>query len=398
MKVLMSAYACEPGRGSEPGAGWAWACAATRDHEVWVLTHATNAASIDAALAADHRLANRLHPVYLQNARWARSLRRHGPTRFLYYVLWQLIRCRREARKLHDLVGFDVCHHVTYGSDWLPAGVSAIQGVPFVWGPVGGSATTGGARLWAKLGGRALVVEALRAVVLGSARQLIGRPLARRAVTVLGQNSDVVAAFAPVPVTVQPHVALDINTEGQNGRAERGSSRTAVYAGRLLAWKGLRLALAALRRPEASGWRLEVYGSGPERCRLEQLVGRWKLSDQVQFHGSRPRRDVLTALLSADVLMFPSLHDSAGWSVAEAMALGCPVLCLDTGGPPTLVGVEDGVVVPLSGDVVGGLASGLDQARELRPRREQWSARRLPDLLDKLYSGLDPARSRVEAS
>jgi glycosyltransferase involved in cell wall biosynthesis len=165
-----------------------------------------------------------------------------------------------------------------------------------------------------------------------------------------------------------------------------------------LAWKGLRLALAALRRPVAFGWRLEVYGAGPERRRLEQLVSRWKLSDRVRFHGSRPREDVLAAFGSADVFVFPSLHDSAGWSVAEAMALGCPVLCLDTGGPPTLVGAEDGVVVPLCGDVVGGLASGLDQARELRPRREQWSARRLPELLNQLYSGVVvPARNRAEA-
>lgn len=397
MKVLMSAYACEPGRGSEPGAGWAWACAAARDHEVWVLTHVTNAAWIDAALASDHRLADRLHPVYLQNARWARPLRRRGPTRFLYYLLWQLTRCRQEGRRLHSVVGFDVCHHVTYAADWMPAGVSAVRDVPFVWGPVGGSATTGGIRLWARLGARALVVEALRAAVLGAARTLVGRPLARRASTVLGQNADVAAALAPTPVVVQPNVALDIDG-GRPERAERSSNRTAVYAGRLLAWKGLRLALAALRRPEASTWRLEVYGDGPESRRLERLVGRWKLSDRVRFHGARPREELLGALEDADVFLFPSLHDSAGWSVAEAIAVGCPVLCLDTGGPPTLVGVEDGVVVPLSGDVVGALASGLNQARELRPRRGQWSARRLPDLLDELYSGLAPARGRVEAS
>ena len=168
-----------------------------------------------------------------------------------------------------------------------------------------------------------------------------------------------------------------------------------MYAGRLLAWKGLRLALAVLRRPEVSEWRLEVYGEGPERRRLELLAARWRLSDRVRFYGSRPREDVLDAFGSADVFMFPSLHDSAGWSVAEAMGVGCPVLCLDTGGPPTLVGVEDGVVVPLGGDVLGKLASGLDQARELRPRREQWSARRIPDLLDELYSSLVPGRDRM---
>jgi hypothetical protein len=38
MKLLLSAYACEPSKGSEPGVGWNWATQAALDHEVWVLT------------------------------------------------------------------------------------------------------------------------------------------------------------------------------------------------------------------------------------------------------------------------------------------------------------------------------------------------------------------------
>lgn len=384
MKVLISAYACEPGRGSEPGAGWAWACAATRDHEVWVLTHVTNAETIDAALAADRRLADRLHPVYLQNARWARPLRRRGPSRFLYYLIWQLTQCRRTARRLHHSVDFDLCHHVTYASDWMPAGISRLEGVPFVWGPVGGSATTGGARLWRKLGARALVTEALRAVALGAAGWIVGRTLARRATVVLAQNDDMVAALAPVPVIVEPNVALDVDQSARM-RWAAGPTPTAVYAGRLLAWKGLGLALAALARPEASLWRLEIYGDGPHRRSLERMVRRRKLMDRVRFHGMRPRSEVLAAFRAADVFLFPSLHDSAGWSVAEAMAVGCPVLCLDAGGPPTLVGTGDGVVVGLKGDVVADLAAGLDRASRMTPRADRWNAARLPDLLETAY-------------
>ena len=38
MKVLISAYSCEPGRGSERGVGWNVAREVARRHEVWVLT------------------------------------------------------------------------------------------------------------------------------------------------------------------------------------------------------------------------------------------------------------------------------------------------------------------------------------------------------------------------
>jgi glycosyltransferase involved in cell wall biosynthesis len=36
------------------------------------------------------------------------------------------------------------------------------------------------------------------------------------------------------------------------------------------------------------------------------------------------------------VLLFPSLHDESPLTVAEALALGLPVLCLDHGGPPVV--------------------------------------------------------------
>lgn len=385
MKVLISAYSCLPGRGSEPGAGWAWTYAATRDHDVWLMTHSANAIVLELMRASDERLARRLHPVYLHIGRWAEPLRRGGPLRFVYYIAWQLVTCRWAARKLHASVGFDVCHHVTYASDWLPAGVSTIPGLPFVWGPVGGSSTTVGPRVWALLGCRAFISELTRAVVLAVFRLTVGRRLSRRAAVVLGQNADVANAFAPTPVTIQPHVALEVGRPHTPRWTNLAASPVAVYAGRLLGWKGLRLALAALRRPEASAWRLDLYGDGPERGRLERLTARWEITDRVSFFGSRPRTEVGLALSRADVLLFPSIHDAAGWSVAEAIAAGCPVLCLDSGGPATLVGATDGILVDPTGDVVTNLAVALDQARGLQPRRDQWLADRLPDFISKIY-------------
>lgn len=395
MKILMSAYACEPGCGSEPGAGWAWASVAAREHDVWVLTHPSHAGAIERALAADASLGARLHPLYLECGRWARPLLRNGPSRFLYYFLWQLTTCRRTARALHAQVGFDIAHHVTYAADWMPAGVSALPGVPFVWGPVGGSATTGGPRLWALLGARSFASELVRAVVTGACRVTVGRRLARRAAVVLGQNADVAAAFAPLPVVVEPHVALE--TGGFDApRQVAGHPPRALWAGRLLGWKGVRLSLAALRRPEAAHWQLDLFGDGPQRRRLERLAHRWGVADRVRFLGARPRVEVLDALSRADVLLFPSIHDAAGWAVAEAMAAGCPVLGLDLGGPAALVGPGDGVLVDPSADVVAGLARGLDRAAAMRPRRDAWSAERLPAVLRSVYRDARAGQPGVE--
>lgn len=390
MKVLLSAYSCLPGRGSEPGAGWAWTYAATRDHDVWLLTHTANAAVLEPLRAAHPELAARLHPVYLHLDARIERWRRGGPQRFLYYVGWQLLLARRTARTLHARIGFDVAHHVTYASDWLPAGVASNPGLPFVWGPVGGASTLGSPRLWLRLGARAFVAELTRAVALTVLRLTAGRMNARRSSVLLAQNRDVARAFAAIAsdVLVEPHVALTAESFPPHIPRDRrtgGAPPTAVYAGRLLAWKGVTLALAALRRPEANGWHLEVYGDGPERARLERLVRRWDLAERVRLCGQRPRAEVGAALARADVLLFPSLHEAAGWVVAEAVAAGCPVVAFDQAGPATLLGRDDGVLVDPCGDVVAGLAAALDLARGLEPPRPHWTADRLPDVIAEVY-------------
>ena len=50
MKVLLSAYACEPNKGSEPGTGWNWLKQIARFNEIWVITRANNRESIESAL------------------------------------------------------------------------------------------------------------------------------------------------------------------------------------------------------------------------------------------------------------------------------------------------------------------------------------------------------------
>ena len=51
-KILLSAYACEPNKGSEPQVGWKWATTLSKlGHEVYVITRRNNKTNIENYLA-----------------------------------------------------------------------------------------------------------------------------------------------------------------------------------------------------------------------------------------------------------------------------------------------------------------------------------------------------------
>jgi glycosyltransferase involved in cell wall biosynthesis len=381
-RILISAYACAPGAGSEEGAGWTWVTAASEHHDVWLLTRRHWASSIDAALSQEHRL--RLSPLYMDPPRWVERL---VPGRFnVYwrYGIWQAM-AARQARRLHAALRFDIVHHLTYASDWMPAGVARVRGVPFVWGPVGGSTGTPW-KLWRWLGLRGCVLELVREVTTRAARRVFGRALARRAALMIAQNFDVADNFPWArSLVVEPNVAIEGLQPPPVSAGEPGARRRAVFGGRLLPLKGLRLAVAALARPEAAGWSLEIYGSGQESRPLMRLARRFGIADRVILKGQRPRDEMRAALTMADALLFPSLHDSAPWVVAEALYAGCPVVCLDHGGPTVLVGPREGVKVSVKGDVVKDLACGLAALRGRIEPVDRWHAARLPARLAEWY-------------
>jgi glycosyltransferase involved in cell wall biosynthesis len=383
MNVLVSAYACEPGEGSEPGAGWAFVRAAALHHNVWLLTRSNLAPIIESARQREPEL--KLHPVYLDLPPWVLRWKRGLRGVHWYYPLWQVAAWRR-ARRLQRRVRFELAHHVTFASDWMPAGVGWLRGVPLVWGPIGG--TTGVPWvLWRWLGWRGCLSEAIRGPVTWSGRQLFGKPVARRAALVVAQNYDVAKAFdGRRPVVVEPNVAMDGPTPTPVRRAEGSvGGRRALFAGRLLAWKGIRLAVAAVARPEAAEWSLDVYGGGPEARAVTRLARHLGVADRVVLHGVRSRREVLAAMTQADALLYPSMHDAASWVVAEALSLGCPVVCLDRGGPAVLVGPGEGVKVPVTRDVVANLARALSSLPDHGLPVTRWSAHRLSTLVSSWY-------------
>jgi glycosyltransferase involved in cell wall biosynthesis len=362
-KYLAFAYACEPAEGSEPGAGWMWARMLAQSAETWVLTRANNRKQIESSLRSTPER-DKIHFVYVDLPAWLRFWKRGTRGVLPYYMLWQFA-ALKAARRLHQTVSFDVVWHLTFANAWLGS-AAWLVGPPFVFGPVGGGVGTPW-NLVPSLGLRSVLSELVREIARASGRYLnpLARMAWRRARLILVQNQET-ARWLPAPdrhkARVFPNVVLSDLLASNRSPGSRPT--TAMFAGRLIGWKGVALAIRAISQLPA--WRLLVCGKGPDEGRLRRLVSDLDLEDRVTFTGWLPRSEVLRLMREeAGVFLFPSLHDEAGWVVVEALMAELPTVCLDRGGPPLLIN-RHGIAVSAAGSpsaVVARLARALEEVR-----------------------------------
>jgi glycosyltransferase involved in cell wall biosynthesis len=355
MRLLLSAYACDPNHGSEEGNGfnWLWQTAAL-GHEVWCLTTPrgqVNLAKLLASRTADP-IASRIHPVYVTVPKLVDYAYRWQMGVYLHYIVWQY-RAWRTARQLDAQLNFGAVHHVTYNSLQMASWLWRLK-KPLLLGPLGGGMKA---------------PESLRQYLpdwfkTETVRNLISRLLTtfdpnvrqsmRHAALVMTANSDTAAlarelgahkvvlsmsamlpeGFLPAAYTPRPALA--------------GRELRILWLARLFPRKGLHLVLAALGQVDKRvKFHLDIMGDGPVGPLVPGWIAEAGLQDRVTWHGSVPYESVRAAYLSHDLFMLCSLRDTYANQYLESMALGLPILTLDHHGAADFIPIEAGIKVPV---------------------------------------------------
>lgn len=340
MKILLIAYACEPNRGSEPGTGWNMALGLAAGHELTVATRANNRGPVEAALR-DTPEDKRPKFLYLDPPPWALRLkaRKIMPIQ-MFYFFWQ----KAVAKHLRDSgERFDILHQLTFNSFEVPPFAFAATPGFRIWGPVGGGQTVPHGLLRA-FGSIGAIKEAWRnwRVAL-SAKTPWVRETLRNADMVLFANGETSKLLGPQckgKTGMMIDVGVDVaKFQASPTRPDQGGNVTFLAAGRLEARKGFGLLVDAfasfvVKQPRA---RLRIVGDGPERRRLERQIIASDLAKAVVLTGAVGHDEMQREFESADVFVFPSLRDTSGAVVLEAMAMGLPIICLDHQGAAIMI-------------------------------------------------------------
>lgn len=337
MKILLSAFRCEPNKGSEPGVGWNTAINLAKIHDVWVLTKKSNQAEIENELSL--RPVNNITFIYYDfDFKYILNEKFLGEQ--MYYVFWQMA-VYRYFIELDQAVNFDVIHHITFNQYRSPS-FGYFTNKKMVIGPIGGAEilppvfykdlkfATRIKEVWRRAGADRAMLTLLQIFNKNTKVFLLSSH----------ENSRNLQQFiGKASLRVFPSIGINANDFVREHKKESVSETrpfTIIYAGTAKDWKGLHFLLQAFKIAYGPRHQVHIKLIGIRNQQELALVNNWidqyGLVGRVSLVNFMPHNLILKELMTADLSVYPAFRDSGSMSVLEACACGCPVVCFDTGG------------------------------------------------------------------
>jgi len=369
MNILVSAYACDPYRGSEPGVGWAAVCRIARNHQVFVLTDDHNRAGWERA-ATEQLIPSGVQVRFLRHCKPCSQNRfvAHLQSWLSYAAFNRLV--LEAAGQWHREISFDLCHQITIAAWRMPSPLWRLP-IPFVWGPIGGAGYIPHA-FRSMLSPAARLFELARDFnTLVSSRSRAFLDCIHHTAVVIAANEETEEFLKPFrqdrPLVRLPIASLSADKVLQFNRptvAAPTSGPLRLFAGgNMEGRKGVDLALRALALVASKGvdFHYTVAGGGPEIPALRSLAAQLKISDKVDFHPGFHGDDYLRALWSSEIYFLPSFRESTPVTLLEACLAGCYPVVADTSAQGEIVRMTGGSAVSVTtmDELVRGLAEAL---------------------------------------
>lgn len=347
MNYLISAYSVNPYKGSEDSIGWNWVLQYEKNYKegdrIILLTKKFNEKDTRKGLKEFNIQHVELVIVDVPDAlNWFRE--KHSTFHHMYYILWQHWAWLWVK---HSGIHFDVIHHVTMNDYRIPSELYNAKGAKVIWGPMGGAQVTP----------RPLKVYEKNQLV-ASFREFVNKscswnPFYKKALRsyykiycINNETQKQISRIIGKDVPLMPELALRDEYKNLPIRKEKNDILKIVFVGRLIGKKGIAFLVDALSlMPTDMDWELLIFGDGDDRALIEKQIADSGIGKNVKLMGNRPLNQIAEAYQQADVFVLPSLRETSGNVLLEAMAYAVPIVAFDTSFCRLLKEVDCGVFI-----------------------------------------------------
>lgn len=356
LKILINAYACSPGMGSEPGMAWNWVSNLAKFCELYIITEGEFREKIEEVVPTLEQGKN-MHFYYNPVTDEIRKMCwNQGDWRFYkYYREWQW-KTYLMAKEICSSEHIDVLHQLNMigfrepGYLWK---LSKESDVPFVWGPIGGLkqfplAYLQGAGLKMKLFNR--LKNILNVWQLKHEKRVDeALKTARLLVSSIPDSYRAIKKYKGLESIVIPETGCFLSEDIPTDRFDEKEPHV-MWVGKFDFRKQLPLALRAIAIANNPNIVLDIYGGGSDEQiasakRVADLLG---ITEKVVWHGNQPNDVVMNAMHKAQVFLFTSVSEDTSTVVLEAVSNRLPVLCFDACGMAAVIDDKVGRKVALS--------------------------------------------------
>lgn len=363
MNVLVSAYACEPNKGSEPSVGWNWVTNMSKNNKMFVVTRENNKENIETESIEN------IEFYYYDLPKVFKKLKKITKSTILYYYLWQF-GAYREAKRIINKNKIDIAHHVTF-ANFKVFSFLALFDIPYILGPVGGGERSP-YNLYNLFTKKQLIKEIFRDIDILLCRF---NPLtrltwkkAKKILVTTNETKNKIPKKYREKVEVMQAIGIEedlLNSLENQPKIVNTNKLNIGYVGNLLELKGIDILIDSFykyHKYKNSNSVLTIIGDGPGKSKIKNKIRNYNIESSINFLGRVSREEAMTEIKDFDIFVFPSLHDSGALAVLEAMANNIPVIVLNLGGPGNNVNSDIGIVIePKNYDyIVEEIAASID--------------------------------------
>jgi len=383
--MVLAAYQCAPGQGSVSQIGWEWYQRLARRRPLILVTHVRNRRHIE---TSQSRL-TRAEILYIDTEWFAAPLFRMARKLFprsehgvflvasLDFFLFDWLALRALRRRQREGKVMSLVHVVTPVTLAAPTVLHRLR-LPLLRGPLNCGLES------PKGFNHQLRDESRWVIRLRELPKLLDAALGAT------RNTDVLLAATQATLMAVPprhrsktlmmlENGIDLDHFPAYDWPPAPCNRQVLrilFVGRMIALKGVDMLLEAVAGLIRSGIRVELtlVGDGPARARWEALANSLQLDESVCFTGALARDAVQQQMSACHVFCLPSVRESGGAVLLEAMASARPVIAMQHGGPAELVDDEVGRAISLQNpaQVIAALEHTL---AEVVAEPEAWAGR-----------------------